>query len=120
MTTASVYAQTNTQTEGEESTKEWCENKKDELKDRVTDLMLVFFAPSTSTMTFGDFRDKGNVLVAETAEKMIDCADYLTGTEIQKLRGMHDDAAFFICMTDAALNMTSSVDTFVACLETNE
>jgi hypothetical protein len=36
---AQVYAQIN----GEEtSTRQWCENKKEELKDRVTDLMLVF------------------------------------------------------------------------------
>jgi hypothetical protein len=102
ITSAQVYAQING---GETSTRQWCENKKDELKVRVTDLMLVFFAPSTSIMTISDFRDKGNVIVAETEEKMIDCADYLTGTEIQMLGGMHDAAAFFVCMTDIALKL---------------
>jgi hypothetical protein len=28
---------------------------------------------------------------------MIDCADYLTSTEIQTLQQMHDAAAFFTC-----------------------
>ena len=104
---AQVYAQMNG---GETSTRQWCENKKDELKDRVADLMVVFFAPSTSTWTFNDFRDNGNVLVAETAEKMIDCADYLTGTEIEMLRGMHDAAAFFVCVTEAALKLSTETE----------
>jgi hypothetical protein len=104
VTSAHVYAQIN----GDEtSTQQWCENKKDELKDRVTDLMLVFFAPSTSTMNIFDFIDRGNVLVAETAEKKIDCADYLTGTEIQLLQGMHNAAALFVCLTDVALKLST-------------
>jgi hypothetical protein len=36
---------------------------------------------------------------------MIDCADYLTGTEIQTLQQMRDAAAFFTCMTDTLLKL---------------
>jgi hypothetical protein len=101
-TSAPVYAQT---TGDMVSTQKWCENKKDELKDRLTDLVLLSFAEGATYNMVIDIRDKGNALVAETAEKMIDCADYLTGTEIQTLQQMHDAAAFFACMGDTILKI---------------
>jgi hypothetical protein len=117
VTSTHVYAQIS----GDEtSTQQWCENKKDELKDRVADLMLVFFVPYTSNMTILDYIDKGNVIVAETEEKMIDCADYLTGSEIQMLQGMHDAAAFFVCMTDTALKSIQNYDRCLGSPETDK
>lgn len=114
ITTTSIYAQTNTQTEGDESTQKWCENKKNELKDHLTDLMLLTFVKGATYNMIIDVRDKGNVLVTEISEKMIDCADYLTGTDMQTLQQMHDAAAFFACMGDTAINLfvdpTEAVD----------
>jgi hypothetical protein len=69
-------------------------------------MLSTFAKGATYGMTI-DMRDKGNVLVAETAEKMIDCADFLTGTETQTLQQMHDASAFFACMADAVLKLTS-------------
>jgi hypothetical protein len=79
-TSASVYSQTTGDTE---STKRWCEQKKDELKDRMTDFILLNFAKSAnSTVAL----DMGVALANETTDKMNDCAPYLTGTEIQTLQ----------------------------------
>lgn len=75
------------------------------MKDRLTDLMLLVFAKDGTGNTAIDIRDKGNVLIAETEEKMIDCADYLTSTEIKTLQAIHDAAAFAACTADAVLKI---------------
>ena len=100
-TSASVYSQT---TGDVESTKRWCEQKKDELKDRLTDLFLFLFIPSPNFNDLLDMPHNADVLSAEIASKSTDCADYLTGTEIRTMEGMGSAARFVACAGDIIIN----------------
>ena len=98
---APVYAQITGISVG---TKEWCEKKNDELKARLTDLMLSGFAKNSTYNTGIDIRDKGNVLVAETEQQITNCAEHLTSTEMQTLEQMYEASVFFSCLADTSLN----------------
>ena len=58
--------------------------------------MLSGFAKNTTYSTSIDIQDKGNVLVSETEQQIIDCADHLTSTEMQTLEHMYDASVFFL------------------------
>ncbi len=99
-TSGTVHAQS---TEAIESTQTWCQNKKDELKDRFTDLILLLFKQGARLDETTDTRDKGKVLAADSYQRVLDCADYLTGTELQTMQQIHDGSIFATCMSESTL-----------------
>jgi hypothetical protein len=101
ITPTSVYPQT---TDDDGSTQKWCENKKDELKDRLLELILLAFTDGATYNMTVEISDTATILAAEIEEKMIDCVDYLTGSDMQTLQQMHNAAVFFTEMADTVLN----------------
>jgi hypothetical protein len=109
-----VYAQT---TGDIVRTEQWCEQKKDELKDRLTELMLFSFKKGVTLNEVIDMRDKGDALVVEAEQRMVDCADYLARTEMQTLQQVHDGAALFSCILDTDREVSQEFETkLLTCL----
>jgi hypothetical protein len=104
LVTSSTWATVDAQTTGEpESTQTWCQTEKDELKNRFTDLILLLFKQGAALDETIDMRDKGKVLAAEAYQRALDCADYLTGAELEIMQQIHDGSIFASCMSESTL-----------------